>query len=469
MIDLEAILASRDISYIISSLSQSSYTIPSWHTLLNDYEPSKHKIVEDKKILQDKVRSDGTVEPSSRITIGLEKLLVKRINEFTFGIPVKRNYKNLEENEVRQKIARAIELVYKYARIDSENVKRGENYYASCELFTLWYAVESPNSFYGFESKYKLKCKTFSPMDGVSLYPLFDDMGDLIAMSVKYERDNNGVGTQYFETWTKDKHFKFKNDGGEWKELNREGGDPIKMMKIPGIYLSRKQPVYAGLTNLREEIEYALSRNSNVIAYNSAPVLKVTGKILGEEKKNESKRVFRLDEGGDVAYVSWNQSVEALKLHIDTLLKLFFMQAQMPDISFENMKSLGNVGYDARMTLLMDAHLRIGDERGSWYEFLDREVNVIKAFLKEMNVSWRDEVDNVEVEMVITPFVQNDKKGFIETLQKANGGKALMSQLDSIREFGESHDPNETLEQIQKEGAIESKSRMSNLFDDSAI
>ena len=43
------------------------------------------------------------------------------------------------------------------------------------------------------------------------------------------------------------------------------------------------------------------------------------------------------------------------------------MQAQMPDISFENMKSLGNIGYDSRRTLLTDAHLKIGEESGPWF------------------------------------------------------------------------------------------------------
>ena len=146
------------------------------------------------------------------------------------------------------------------------------------------------------------------------------------------------------------------------------------------------------------------------------------------------------------------------------LLKLYFMQAQMPDISFDNMKSLGNIGYDARMTLLMDAHLKIGDEAGSWLEFLDREVNVVKAFLKKMNTKWESEVDNVGVENVLTPFVQNDRKGLIDTLVAGNGGKAVMSQLDYIREFGESNDPEKTLEQIQKEEATVMQSSMESVF-----
>lgn len=53
----------------------------------------------DKLTRKDKIRSDGRVEPASRIHLGLEKLLVKRITEFAFAIPVRRVYHNTEENK----------------------------------------------------------------------------------------------------------------------------------------------------------------------------------------------------------------------------------------------------------------------------------------------------------------------------------------------------------------------------------
>lgn len=469
--DISEILLLDTIQAKVSALKEKSVCVPEWDTLLIDYEPTKHEILEDKITRVDKVRSDGTVEPASRISIGMEKLLTKRVNEFTFAIPVRRVYTNTEDNDTRQQIARALELIFKYARIDSENIRRGLAYYACCEILTIWYTVDKEHTLYGFPCKKKLKCQTFSPMDGTKLYPLFDEQGDLVAVSVEYFRKVEKTEMQFFETYTAEKHFKWANDtaNGGWKELTVEGGEDIEIQKIPAIYNYRPTPVYHGLTGLRKEIEYALSRNSDVIAYNSAPVLKVAGGIQGEERKGEERRIVRVTNGGDVSYVSWQQSIDAMKYHVETLLKLFFMQAQVPDISFENMKGLGDIGYDARMTLLMDAHLKIGDESGNWLEFLDREVNVVKAFLKSINVKWASEIDSVDVENVITPFVQNDRKGLIETLTAANGGKAVMSQLDSIRELGESKDPEATLKQIQDENNASLVSRMENLFNTGAM
>lgn len=468
----------RSVGDIIADLRSKSVVVPDWCKLELDYEPTKHKIVTDTTTLKDKVRSDGTTEPSARIPVGLEKLLCKRMAEFTFAIPVKRVYSNIsvdgKVNETRQSIVKAIEAIYKNARIDSENLKRGLALYASCEVFTIWYAVKKKNTLYGFESDYKLKCKSYSPMDGVKLYPLLDELDDMMAMSFEYQKTVGKETITYFETYTADHHYLWKQEGtaGDWEEItarvDNEGqqinGEEIELLKIPGVYGWIEFPAYHGLSSIRSEIEYTLSRNSNVIAYNSAPVLKIVGGIQGQEDKGEARRVFRVESGGDVGYVSWQQAIEALKYHVDTMLKLYWMQAQMPDISFENMKGLGNIGFDARQTMLTDAHLKIGEVTGVWVEMFEREFNVIKAFLKKMNQSWASEIDEVSAEHVITPFIQNDELAEIKKRKEANGGKAIESQLESIERFGYSDNAQETLEQIQKEDAQSAETR-ANAFN----
>ena len=453
-------------SSIINMLKNKSVSVPSWSNLINDYEPTKHEIVNDTTSRKDKIRKDGLREEASRIYIGLEKLLVKRMTEFMFAINVKRIYHNIEGDEIKQQISKAIESIYKYARINSENIRRGTAYFASCEFFTIWYAVEKPNSLYGFKSRYKLKCKTYSPMDGVSLYPLFDELGDMIAMSFEYKQTILDKDVLFFEAYTANKHYKWKQDGEGWKTLI--DGENVVLMKIPGVYGYRSQPIYHGLTYIRKDIEYTLSRNSDVISYNAAPVLKVSGKLIGEEEKGESRRLFRMEQGGDVSYVSWSQAIEAVKYHVETLLRLFWMQSQIPDISFDNLTKLGNIGYDARKTLLTDAHLKVGDESGSWIELLDRESSVVKEFLKLLNTSWSKEIDNIEIENVITPYIQEDETVSIDKAIKSNGGKPIVSQLESIQMAGISKDPQSTLEQIQKEESESATNSIKNIFGEGA-
>lgn len=459
MEDIDLIIGGMSPSDAITYLTEKTVDVRDWGLSLKEYEPELHRIVNDHIDRKDKRRKDGTLEKAARIPVGLEQLLTKRMCEFAFAIPVSRTYHNTDNNETRQAIAKAMEAIYKHARIDAVNNMRALSYFASCEVFTVWYVVESPNTLYGFNSKYKLKCRTYSPMDGTELYPLFDEGGDLIAMSVRYKRKVKKEDVTFFETYTAEKHYKWMQEGNMWDAVK---DDALAIGKIPGVYTYRHKPIWHGLSTLREEIEYTLSRNSDVIAYNSAPLLKIRGRLLGEkEEKGETQRVVRVEDGGDVGYVAWQQSVEALKYHVDLLTKFFWSQSQMPDISFANMMSLGNIGFDARQTLLTDAHLKVGDETASWVESFEREANVIRAFLKLMNVSWAPEIDNVEVEHIITPFIQQDEKAMIERIQAANGGKPIMSQLESIKAYGQSTNPNETLRQIRED---ESANVMEDMF-----
>ena len=83
---------------------------------LKDYDRFRHKIVTDKFSCKDKIKSDGRARVGfCAFDLGLEKLLVKRITEFAFAIPVRRVYHNTrEENENVIYITKAIEAIYKY-------------------------------------------------------------------------------------------------------------------------------------------------------------------------------------------------------------------------------------------------------------------------------------------------------------------------------------------------------------------
>lgn len=456
--DIKEIIGSANtIDQKINELKKRTVCVPLWSTLLETYETSNHKVLTDTLSLKDKENG----EKSSRIAIGLEKLLANRVNQFTFAIPVKREY-NTPSNDVQSDIISAIEKIYENAHIDSMNYKRGIAYYAACEMFTIWYTVKRENTIYGFPCKYKLKCKTYSPMDGVRLYPIIDELDDMIAMSFEYEKKiSDTITITIFETFTADRHFVWKKDnkGNTWEETTAqvnddgtiESGENIIINKIPGVYLWRPTPVYDGLERIRHELEYNLSRNGNVIAYNAAPIVKVKGGLVGNEKKGESNRIWRVESDGDISYVSWNQSQEAVNNQTNTLLKLYWMLSQMPDISFDNMKGLGNIGYDARQTLLTDARMKINEESGPWKECFEREFNVIKAFLKQMNNSWINEIDNITCKHIITPYVPQDENNDINIRMKANGGMPVESQLESIVKLGQSKDPKGTLKNIREQ------------------
>ena len=174
--DIKEILGNTNsIDQKINALKKRTICVPLWSVLVESYEASNHKVLKDTLSLKDKENG----EKSCRISIGLEKLLVNRVNQFTFAIPVKREY-NTPLNETQTSIINAIEKIYENAHIDSMNYKRGKAYYAACEMFTIWFTVKRENTIYGFPCRYKLKCKTYSPMDGVRLYHIIEFINDRV-------------------------------------------------------------------------------------------------------------------------------------------------------------------------------------------------------------------------------------------------------------------------------------------------
>ncbi|MDO4691886.1 MAG: phage portal protein [Porphyromonadaceae bacterium] len=447
----------------IEALKAKSVSVPKWADLEKHYDRRKHDVMTDQNALKDKKRSDGGVDKSTRVSLALEKLASRRMSEFCFAIPVKRVYSGIDSDQTKSQIVRAIEAIYKNARIDTINLRRGRSFFASCEVCTVWFVKEQPNASYGFDSKYKLKCKSYSPMDGYSLYPLFDDMDDMIAMSFGYDKKEGDDKVSHFETYTIDGYYHWIDKGDGW-EL-KEPPANIKLGKIPAVYMSRQEAIYEDITDIRSELEFLLSRNGNVLAYNSAPAIKIKGKVEGQEDRDEAQRIFRLEQGGDMDYVGWTQSVDANKLQADALHNSIFMLLQLPDLSFENMKSLGNIGFDARQTLLTDAHLKVGSESGDLVEALEREASIIKAFLKLMNPSWSKAIDEVDIEHIITPYIQGDELAEIKKRITANGGKPIESQRESIARYGWSDDPDETMRQIQEEAQEEAKANRIGSFE----
>ncbi len=444
------------IEEIITALKCKTLTVPLWagpKGLQSEYDPRMHPVMDKARYL-DIVNSDG-VTRVTRIACDLQRLAVKRMTELVCGVPVKRVYK--AENDRQSEVAAYMEAIYDRNRIDSVNIERCNMLFAGCEVVTLWYAVAQPNNDYGFSSPLKMRCRNFSPMLGDNLYPLFDEYGDMIALSVGYRRKVNGKDVQYFDCYTADRHIKWSTAKGQWTEEEHE---LTTVGKIPAVYAWRPAPVWEQSSPIVYEIEWSLSRNGNYLRENSKPLFVVFADeaiAYGDEGDvdKEFKAVMQYPKGSTAQYITWQQAVDNLKFYVNELRSLFFTQLQLPDWSYEKMSSIALSG-ESRKQLFIDAQMKVKDESGRLLEFFDREVNVVKAFLKiALGESYAADIDALKVETVITPFTINDESDTVNRLVAATGGKAIMSQREAIRELGRSDDPDQTIREIAEENRID--------------
>ena len=437
----------------VAALREKTIQVPLWsgrYGLVQQYDPTKHPVMI--KSLYPDITTDEGIEQVTRITCDLQRLAVKRMTELCCGIPVKRIYN--PDNDRQKEVAAYIENILTRNRIDSVNVERLNMLFAGCEVMTLWYATEDKNNIYGFDSPLKFRCRNFSPMLGDELYPLFDEYGDMIAMSVGYTRKIGKKSVAFFDAYTAEKHIKYSNEGGDWAEVENED---ITVGKIPCIYIYRPTPIWEDTSKTVYEIEWALSRNGNYLRKNSKPLFvvfadeEVRYNQEGDEKK-EFKAVLQFPKGSTAGYVTWEQAVENLKFYINELRSQFFTQLQLPDWSYEKMSQQALSG-ESRKQLFIDAQMKVHDESGRLLEGFDREINVVKAFLKTaLSDSYHADIDALKVETKITAFSITDTKETVDMLMVANGGAPIMSQRESIEEFGHSTDVDKTMQEIAQQG-----------------
>ncbi len=444
----EIIDKGRNASEVIADLKTKIINVPAWSVLEKEYDPTKHPVKTD--LTYNRAVEAGKLKEVSTITIAAQKLAVERITGLMFGIPVQRIYK--PQNEKEKQVADIMEAIFQRNRIDSLNMERSRNLYASCENVTIWYAQAQPTIYAGYQSALKLRCKNYSPMQGAQLFPLFDEYDDMIALSVAYKKLEADKQVEYFDAYTADEHIRWRYDGANPVEELRE---EITLQKISGLYIHRGLPIWENLSENIYEAEWTLSRNGNYIRKNARPTFVIYSDdeiAVGGEKAGSSigRNVLRLRQSDKAEYATWNGATDAIKYHVEEILRLFFTQLQLPDMSMDSMKATPMSG-EARKMLFIDAQMKVLAESGIWLEMFDREVNVVRAYVKTMFPSLASAVDTLYVENVITPYQIKDETEKVNLLASATGGKAIMSQKTAVQYLGYADDVDEELNRIAEE------------------
>lgn len=406
-----------------------------------------------KVITSDDPEAATRLEPVARIAVSIQKLIVKRAVSFLFGNDVELNAEAKSEKE--KQVMKAMKRILYDVKSRSMNRRVARNVFSCTEAAELWYPVEKAHSDYGFKSKFKLRASIFSPLKGDELYPYFDDSGDMVAFSRAFSQTKNNVTTKFFETYTDEEHWlwRYGTDG-----LAVVDGYPkqIAIGKIPVIYARQPQLEWEDVQVLIDRLEKLLSNFADTNDYHASPKIFVKGELRGFSKKGEAGGIIEGDEKSDAHYLAWQNAPESVKLEIETLLRLIYTLTQTPDIAFDSVKGIGAVSGVALKLLFLDAHLKVEDKKEIFDEFMQRRINVIKAFIGKFNTGLAAECDALMVEPEITPYMIDDEKTNLELIVTANGGKPVISQKTSIEKAGLVSDAEAEFKQIQEEAKADS-------------
>lgn len=426
---------------------------PSKHDVNDIYKrPDKRvKVDDDKENDRERIR----IEKVARIAVAIQKLIINRTVSFCFGNPVA--YNATPDGDMQEKAIKAIDRVLHCCKTNTLNRKVARSIFGYKECAEMWYAQEKskPHNTYSFPTKFKLRVAILSPKYGDVLYPYFDEYGDMIAFSRSFVRiKGDKKKYEYFETYTDSQHWlRIRADSGYAIVDGYPKVNPIG--KIPVVYGRQDAFETEDVDNLIDRLEKLLSNFADTNDYHASPKIFTTGEIVGFAQKGEAGAVVQGEPGATAQYLSWQHAPESVKLEIETLLKLIYTISQTPDISFESVKGLGAISGIALKLLFMDAHLKVQDKMEMFGDYLQRRVNVIKAYLAQLNPSLEDALDELEVEPEITPYMPTSEIEEINMWLAANGNKPLVSQKASVKGANLTQDPEKDFEQIQEEASAE--------------
>jgi len=383
--DLEPILQAKD-TVAIKKIFDNHCGLNDLVNSIKQIDPCKHDVMDplkrrDKNITNEKNEVIGTVKVN-RLPLAIQEKIVKTAAMF-LGFP---DIITTPNGAIEEKMDVGIKKVWDDNKINykfKELVKNALTYKESAIIFFTQQADKDYWAGTNIASDFKIRAKLIGPHYGDILYPLFDDFGDLIAFA-RYYKLKSVEGKEYecFDIETAKMIYTSNNDTGGW--VTEEKANTFGKIRV--IYF-RSRIAWADVQQLIDRLEILGSKHADTNDYNGMPILVGTGKITSMSGKDESGKVVELEPGATLDYLTNNAPPESVKMEIENLLKYIYSLTHTPDISLDNLKTLGYFSKAAFKALFMDAHLNAADNETVFGEGAVRMLNLLKVMIASIDNS----------------------------------------------------------------------------------
>lgn len=339
----------------------------------------------DKQILDD---NGGLIDTKkvARLGLPLQQKIVKTAAAFLCGKPIKLTASPKDKSEAG--FLQIIQRVWDDNKLDYKSKRIAKHLFSETEVAELWYNPEAEEAYWqdtAMKASYKLRMRILANSLGDTLYPVFDDAGDMAAFGRGFTLiSDTDEKVECMDIYTPSKIIRASKASGSWtstEEVNTIG-------KIPIIYYKQPMVEWADVQPMIERMETKLSNHSDTNDYFDSPVLFIEGDPQDMPDKEEMGKMIKGERGSKAYYVTWDNAPESTKMEIENLWRFIHNCTDTPDISFEAMKSLGNApsGYAIELMFLA-AHLKAADKEENFGESVQRRINYIKTWLGVMDKS----------------------------------------------------------------------------------
>lgn len=461
---IQEIMAMEDTACIYNLLTsrKKKFEIP-LEVTEKEYNPYQHKVmnpfIRKKKTI--KIKTDKT-DPITgnpiykekkvdrcRVCVPVQRVLVERAVGFLFSTPA--DYKPLEEaGNSEQAVVNKVKGIFRSNKMQYFDKKLARTLFRERECAELWYFILDEKG-----KPKEMRVKLLSPIRGDELYPHFDDydrMDGFARKYVTYDDDNKAVS--HLDVYTDKLLYRYVNDGTGLKLA----GQPKQhgFTKIPVVYYRQEEAEWTPVQPAIERVEELLSNWGDTNDYFGSPSYFFKGKMEGFAEKGEQGKVYQgTGENADMKVLSWDSSPASMTGELANLFNIIFSYTQIPDISFENMKTLGNNTSGAAIKLMFtDPHMKASVKIELFGEMFTRRFNLVLNGYATSLASIPDSViSSIDVEPVFKPYMPKNELEEIQMISSSTGGEPTMSQEEGVRQNPKVTNPEMVLKQLREEQA----------------
>lgn len=367
----------------------------------------------------------------AKIPFSFQKKIVRYASAFLFGSPVELTAEN--ENALN-----LVKQVWDDNRMDSILLKFCKMVKSETEATIFFFPVKNS------DNKVQIKIRLYGSEQG-SYSPFFDSFGDLKAFTWDFKKTNK-EGKKIDHSWvfTAEQIFKHEKGSEGWSLSKIEGEQnpqPNLFKKIPVVYMNQEFPEWWEVKELIDRHEMNFSKFADTNDYFASPMVKLMGEVTSLPEKEAAGKAIKIPlefkdgkqtRGGDVQYLTWEHAPEAIKLEQELSDNAIHSHTDTPDLSFNNVKGIGQVSGVALQFMFMGAIIKSLESQGDYSTVVQRVISLIKAGISFAHYKEKSNVEDLKVKVKFTSILPDNMVEIVNMLSEASGGKPILSQETAI-------------------------------------
>lgn len=399
-----------------------------------------------------------------RIGIPWQQIITERRVGFTLSHPVKTSVIWDTESDKEKQLVKLVERIQNDNKMDYKNKEILRRKLSELEVAVIWFYVPTDD----LEQKFTLNSKIVSPELGDTLLPLFDMNGIMIAFRRDYKLKDGGKDIEHSDIYTAEFEYKYVKKEGllvldvitTTDELGNEVQSnvnpvPNPAKKILVEYYNQKRPIWHNVQSMINRHETLASNHGGMNDKFGAPIFTVSGNIEGEIMDNAQGSLLQLENGATAAYAQLASEPQSISLEQTNLEKFIYTMSQTPNISFDQMMTIGAMSGFAAEMLMTDPHMAVRTEEETFGMGLQRRLNIIKTAIGALiDTTLEKEAITVQLKPVITPYLPMNVTELIDNLSVAVTG-GILSKETAIEKNPLVEDSEVELERMKQDATNE--------------